>query len=65
MQYVVTAVPLLVLAAIVALILKSALRGRVSWSLPVRAPRPKKKPPLRMVSRDRMDEELKDLIRRS
>jgi hypothetical protein len=64
MQYVVTAVPLLVLAIIVALVLASALRRRgVTWTMPVRTPRPKKAA-LRMVSRDQMDEDLKDLIRR-
>jgi hypothetical protein len=64
MQYVVTAVPLLVLALIVLLILRSVVRGRVAWTPPVRKPRPKKTT-LRSVSRDQMDEDLKDLIRRS
>lgn len=64
MQYVVTAVPLLALVAIVGLVLASVLRGRgVSWSMPVRAPR-RKKTALRMVSREQMDQELNDLIRR-
>jgi len=67
MTYVVQAVPLLVVAVIVALILRSALRGRVAWPRPARAPRPPrpKKSRLRDVSRDRMDDELRDLLRKS
>jgi len=65
MQFVQAAVPLLVLAAIVALILASALRGRIALPRPpVRKPRPKPTV-LRDVSRDQMDEDLRDLIRRS
>jgi hypothetical protein len=69
MQFVVTAVPLLVLAAIVALIVASALRGRVAWTPRARTPRPRTPRPvkstLRDVSRDQMDKDLNDLIRRS
>jgi hypothetical protein len=60
------AVPLLLLAVIVGLVLKSAVRGRFvrSRTRPPRAPRPKKVTPLRVVSPDRMDAELQDLIRK-
>lgn len=63
MTYVVQAVPLLVVAVFVALILRSSLRGRVSWRLPARPPRPKKSR-LRDVSRDQMDDDLRDLLRK-
>jgi hypothetical protein len=63
MQYVEIAIPLLVLAAIVGLPLRAALRARPSRPRRVRAPRPRKST-LRDVSRSQMDEELQDLIRR-
>jgi hypothetical protein len=61
------ALPLLLLALIVALVLKSAVRGRfvrTRTPRPPRAPRAKKVTPLRVVSPDRMDAELQDLIRK-
>ncbi len=63
MQYAVQAIPLLLLAVIVWLVLASLLRGRMSWKRPVRAPRPKKST-LRSVPRSQMDDDLQDLIRR-
>jgi hypothetical protein len=63
MQYVELAIPILVLAAIVGLPLRAALRGRSVWPRRVRAPRPRKNT-LRDVSRSQMDEDLQDLIRR-
>ena len=63
MAYVMQAVPLLVVAVIVALILRSSLRGRLSWRLPSRPQRPKRSR-LRDVSRDRMDDELQNLLRK-
>ena len=63
MQYVVLAIPILVLAAIVGLPLRAALRGRTVRPRRVRSPRPRPST-LRDVSRSRMDEELQDLIRR-
>jgi hypothetical protein len=66
MTSVLALVPLLLLAAIVGLVLKSALRGRFTRTR-TRAPRParaKKVTPLRVVSPDRMDAELQDLIRK-
>jgi hypothetical protein len=63
MQYVEIAIPILVLAAIVGLPLRAALRGRSMWPRPARAPRPRKST-LRDVSRSQMDEDLQDLIRR-
>jgi hypothetical protein len=70
MTYVMQAVPLLVVAVIVALVLHSALRGRVSVRLPQRPARPKRAPRpkpshLRSVSRDQMDDDLRDLLRKS
>jgi hypothetical protein len=63
MHYVELAIPILVLAAIVGLPLRAALRGRSVWPRRVQAPRPRKNT-LRDVSRSKMDEELQDLIRR-
>jgi hypothetical protein len=67
MEYVVAAVPLLVFAAIVALVLRSVLRGRIARPPRARAPRVRTPPPpvstLR-VSRDQMDDDLNDLLRR-
>jgi hypothetical protein len=63
MQYAVLAIPILMLAAIVGLPLRAALRGRVVRPRVARPPRPRKST-LRDVSRSRMDEELQDLIRR-
>jgi hypothetical protein len=63
MQYIVSAVPLLLLAGIVALVVTSALRGRVVLKRPARVPRPKKVT-LRVVSPDQMDADLQDLIRK-
>ena len=63
MQYVELAIPILVLAAIVGLPLRAALRGRSVWPRRVQAPR-QRKSTLRDVSRSKMDEELQDLIRR-
>ena len=67
MNSILAAVPLLLLALIVGLVLKSALRGRFMRTRTPRAPRqarPKKVTPLRVVSPDRMDAELQDLIRK-
>ena len=64
MNSLLAAVPLLLLAVIVGLVLKSALRGRFMRTRGPRAPRPKKVTPLRVVSPDRMDAELQDLIRK-
>ena len=63
MHYVEIAIPLLVLAAIVGLPLRAALRNRPVRRRPTRAPRPRKST-LRDVSRSNMDEELQELIRR-
>ncbi|HEV2738355.1 MAG TPA: hypothetical protein VGU66_07210 [Candidatus Elarobacter sp.] len=63
MQYVEIAIPLLVLAAIVGLPLRAALRNRPVRPRSPRAPRPRKNT-LRDVSRSQMDEDLQDLIRR-
>jgi hypothetical protein len=63
MQYLEVAIPILVLAAIVGLPLRAALRGRTIRPRPMRAPRPRKST-LRDVSRSQMDEDLQDLIRR-
>jgi hypothetical protein len=63
MHYVEIAIPVLVLAAIIWLPLRAALRGRPSRPRPPRAPRPRKST-LRDVSRSQMDEDLQDLIRR-
>jgi len=63
MHYVEIAIPLLVLAAIVGLPLRTALRNRPVRPRPPRAPRPRKNT-LRDVSRSQMDEDLQDLIRR-
>jgi hypothetical protein len=66
MHYVEIAIPLLVLAAIVGLPLRAALRSRPvkpRAPRPARAPRPRKST-LRDVSRSQMDEDLQDLIRR-
>ncbi len=66
MSPILAALPLLLLALIITLVLKSAVRGRFvrSRTRPPRAPRPKKVTPLRVVSPDRMDAELQDLIRK-
>jgi len=63
MHYVELAIPLLVLAAIIGLPLRAALRNRPVRPRPPRAPRPRKST-LRDVSRSQMDEDLQDLIRR-
>ena len=63
MHYVELAIPILVLAVIIGLPLRAALRGRSLRPRTVRPPRPRKST-LRDVSRSRMDEELQDLIRR-
>lgn len=63
MQYAVQAIPFLVLAVMIGLVVASRSGGRIRWQLPVRAPRPKKST-LRSVPRSRMDDELQDLIRR-
>jgi hypothetical protein len=68
MVYLAEALPLLLLAGIIALILNSALRGRLVLRRPaVRKPQPRAKSvaPLRMVSPDQMDADLQDLIRKS
>ncbi|MDB5027342.1 MAG: hypothetical protein JWO66_1031 [Candidatus Eremiobacteraeota bacterium] len=70
MQIVVAAVPLLVLAVIVGLIVASVLRTR---PIRPRAARPRPAPPRRAtktkltlhVTREQMDDDLKELIRRS
>ncbi|HWT07427.1 MAG TPA: hypothetical protein VN224_16800 [Xanthomonadales bacterium] len=66
MQSLEIAIPILVLAAIVALPLRAALRGRSVRPRAVRPPRPPRprKSTLHSVSRSQMDEELQDLIRR-
>ncbi len=63
MHYAEAVIQILVLAAIVGLPLKAALRSRPSRPRPVRPPRPRKST-LRDVSRSQMDEDLQDLIRR-
>jgi len=63
MHYVEIAIPILVLAAIVGLPLRAALRGRSARPRPPRPPR-RRKNTLRDVSRSQMDEDLQDLIRR-
>jgi hypothetical protein len=63
MQYVELAIPFLVLAAIVGLPLRAALRGRPARPRRAPAQRPRKST-LRDVSRSQMDEELQELIRR-
>jgi hypothetical protein len=63
MQIIELAIPILVLAAIVGLPLRAALRGRTIRPRRVRPPRPRKST-LRDVSRSQMDEDLQDLIRR-
>ena len=63
MQYLVIAIPILLLAAIVGLPLRTALRGRIVRPRRPRAPRPRTST-LRDVSRSQMDEDLQDLIRR-
>jgi hypothetical protein len=63
MQYVLTAVPFALIAGIATLVLARALRGCVARPRPARKPRATK---LTLhVSPDRMDEDLKDLLRRS
>ncbi|GAC1580330.1 MAG: hypothetical protein NVS3B7_14850 [Candidatus Elarobacter sp.] len=62
-QYVVAALPLLLLAGIVVLVVRPHVRGRFAGTPRVRAPR-RKKSTLRSVPRDRMDDELRDLIRK-
>jgi hypothetical protein len=67
MNSMLAALPLLLLAVIVGLIVKSAVRGRfvrTRTPRPPRTPRAKKVTPLRVVSPDRMDAELQDLIRK-
>ena len=67
-MYLAEALPLLLLAGIIALILNSALRGRLVLRRPAARkpqPRPKSVAPLRVVSPDQMDAELQDLIRKS
>ena len=65
MTAVMQAIPLLVLAGIVVLILRPLIARR-GWSLP--RPRAKRARPRRtnltVVSRSRMDDELKDLLKR-
>jgi hypothetical protein len=63
MQYLGIAITVLVLAVIVGLPVRAALSRRPSRPRATRPPRPRKST-LRDVSRDRMDEELQDLIRR-
>lgn len=63
MHYVEIALPILLLAAIVGLPLRAALRGRSPRPRRVAPPRPRKST-LRDVSRSQMDEDLQDLIRR-
>ncbi len=63
MHYLAIVIPILVLAAIVGLPLRAALRGRSIRPRAARAPRPRKST-LRDVSRSQMDEDLQDLIRR-
>jgi len=63
MHYVEIAIPLLVLAAIVGLPLRTALRNRPVRPRSPRAARARKNT-LRDVSRSQMDVDLQDLIRR-
>ena len=62
MHYAEAVIPILVLAAIVGLPLRAALRGRLFRPRPIRAPRPRKS--TLYVTRSQMDEDLQDLIRR-
>ena len=67
MVYLAEALPLLLLAGIIALVLNSALRGRFTLKRPVvrkPPPRPKSVAQLRVVSPDQMDADLQDLIRK-
>jgi hypothetical protein len=62
MQYVLTVVPFVLIATVVALVLARTLRGRVARPRPPRKPRSAK---LTLhVSPDRMDDDLKDLLRK-
>jgi hypothetical protein len=63
MYYVELAIPILMLAAIVGLPLRAALRARSPRPRSVQPQRPRKST-LRDVSRSQMDEDLQDLIRR-
>jgi hypothetical protein len=57
-------VPLLVVAAICALIVASLMRNRLPrFTMPVAPKRPRRTTPLRMVKSDRMDRDLADLLR--
>lgn len=63
MHLVLTALPFVLIATVVVLILARALRGRVVRPRPARKPRPTK---LTLhVSPDRMDDDLRDLLRKS
>lgn len=63
MQYVVEAVPFLLIAGIVGLVSASFVRRRLAFKRPTRAPRSKK---LTLhVTHRQMDDDLNDLIRRS
>ncbi len=63
MHYAEAIIPILVLAAIIALPVRAALRNRSVRPRTARPPRPRKST-LRDVSRSQMDEDLQDLIRR-
>ena len=63
MQIVLAAVPFALIALVVVLVLRRQLSGRVARPRPARKPRSTK---LTLhVSPDRMDDDLKDLLRRS
>lgn len=66
-QYLLAAIPLLLLGTIVTLVVRTALRNRIPVKRsprPARAPKAKKVH-LRVVSPDQMDADLQDLIRKS
>ncbi|HEY0383519.1 MAG TPA: hypothetical protein VGC72_15115 [Candidatus Elarobacter sp.] len=63
MHYAEALIPILVLAVIIGLPLRAALRGRTIRPRRVKPPRPRRST-LRDVSRSQMDEDLQDLIRR-
>jgi hypothetical protein len=63
MQVVLAAIPFALIALVVVLVLRRQLRGRISRPRPARKPRSTK---LTLhVSPDRMDDDLKDLLRKS
>jgi len=61
--YVAQAIPFLLLAVLVGLVVASLLRRRIPRDRPPRAPRPPKRSTLR-VTRSQIDEDLAELLRR-